>query len=255
MDEVAAACGAGGAARPAQARTARRRLADGAYAHLLHRIVTGDHAEGEPLPSEAELGRLFAVSRPVVREALDRLRAGGLVESRQGLGTFVRQRRVEAAPDAAVVDQRRLFLSNLEFRDSVEPRAAALAAERRTAAQLDAAGFALARYERAVVVGGSAGEHLDFAFHLAVAEASNNDRFVEAIRTVAFDIDHGVDLLRYLARFHHIERSRSVLADHAGVLDAIRRREPAAAEAAMRRHLDRARVRMVHSRPPADVGT
>lgn len=247
MDDVA-----GPIAYPA---VARRRLADQAYAHLLHRIVTGDYAEGGALPSENELGRLFAVSRPVVREALDRLRAGGLVESRQGLGTFVRSRQPEVVgPAATVAEQRRLFLANLEFRDAIEPKSAALAAERRTAAELDAIESAVARYERVAVVEGSVGEHLDFAFHLAVAEASNNTRFVEAIRAVAFDIDHGVNLLRYLARFHHLERSRSVLADHALVFDAIRRREPAAAEAAMREHLDRARLRMIHSRPPAEVG-
>lgn len=237
-----------------QPSVARRRLADQAYAHLLHRIVTGDYAEGAALPSENELSRLFAVSRPVVREALDRLRAGGLIEPRQGLGTFVRPRLTGAADPAAIAEQRRLFLSNLEFRDAIEPRAAALAAERRTAAELDAIASALARYERVAVAEGSVGEHLDFAFHLTVAEASGNARFVEAIRTVAFDIDHGVNVLRFLARFHHLDRSRSVLADHLRVFDAIGRREPAAAEAAMREHLDHARVRMIHSRPPVDAG-
>lgn len=255
MDEVATARrGGGGSGRPAeQASVARRRLADQAYAHLLHRIVIGDYAEGASLPSESELGRLLAVSRPVVREALDRLRADGLVESRQGLGTFVRPRRSEAVDPEAIAGQRRLFLSNLEFRDAIEPRAAALAAERRTPAELDGIASTVARYERVAVVEGSVGEHLDFAFHLAVAEASGNGRFVEAIRSVAFDIDHGVNVLRYLARFHHLDRSRSVLADHARVLDAIARREPAVAEAAMRRHLEHARVRVVHSRPPVDA--
>ena len=233
---------------------ARRRLADQAYAYLLHRIVTGHYAESEALPSENELGHLFAVSRPVVREALDRLRAGGLVESRRGLGTFVRPRGPEAIPPAATAEQRRLFLSNLEFRAAIEPRAAALAAERRTDAQLDAIESTVARYERVTFVEGSVGEHLDFAFHLAVAEASGNTHFVTAIRAMAFDIDHGVNLLRYLARFHHLDRSRSVLADHARVSDAVRRREPAAAEAAMREHLDRARLRMIHSRPPPEPG-
>jgi uncharacterized protein (TIGR02118 family) len=80
---------------------ARGRLADHAYHVLLHKIVTAEFREGDPLPSESELSALFEVSRPVVREALKRLRT------------------------------QREMLENLEFRRAIEPQAAALAAERR----------------------------------------------------------------------------------------------------------------------------
>ena len=70
----------------------RGRLADHAYNVLLHKIVTGEFREGDPLPSENELCTLFGVSRPVVREALQRLRKQGVVTSRRGSGSFVRWR-------------------------------------------------------------------------------------------------------------------------------------------------------------------
>ena len=232
----------------------RPRLADQAYAQLLHRIVTGEYREGAPLPSENELGTQLGISRPVVRAAIDRLRLHGLIESRRGSGTFVLPRRAEAMPPAVVAERQKRFLRNLEFRAAIEPEAAMLAARRRSPVQLAAIAAAVAHYERVAVVQGLIGEHLDFAFHLAVAEASHNGLFVEAIRTVAFDIDHGVNLLRYLARFEHLERSRSVLADHARILTAIDDENSSAARAAMRDHLDHARLRMLHRHPAVEAG-
>lgn len=228
----------------------RTRFADHAYTHLLHRIVTGEFAEGTALPSENSLCRLFGISRPVVREALDRLRSEGLVESRQGSGTFVRVRAPGA--EGPIAEKQQSYLRKLEFRAAIEPQAAALAARRRSPAQLDAIASAIERYERVAVLEGSVGEHLDFAFHLAVAEAANNDHFVDAIRTIAYDIDHGVNILRYLAQFQHLERGRSVLADHSRVFEAIRQGHAAEAEAAMRDHIAHARMRVVQQRPEID---
>lgn len=232
----------------------RIRLADQAYAQLLHRIVTGEYREGAPLPSENELGTQLGISRPVVRAAIDRLRLDGLIKSRRGSGTFVLPHRAETMSPAVVAERQKRFLRNLEFRTAIEPEAAMLAARRRSSVQLAAIAAAVTHFERVAVAQGLIDEHLDFAFHLAIAEASHNALFVEAIRTVAFDIDHGVNLLRYLARFEHLERSRSILADHARILTAIHDENPSAAGAAMRDHLDHARLRMLYRRPDVAAG-
>ena len=230
------------------AAVTRRRFADHAYNVLLHKIVTGELREGDPLPPEKELCALFEISRPVVREALERLRVQGLIVSRRGSGSFVQSRPPPDISSAEVVRKQREMLDNLEFRGAIEPQAAALAAERRVDADLDAIQEALDRFARVTLEGGSAA-HLDYAFHLAVSTASHNRRFVDAIQAVEQDISHGVNLSRFLSRFTHLERSRSVLADHTRILTAIRQRRPEEARRAMRAHLENARLRMIEAQP------
>ncbi len=227
---------------------ARGRLADHAYNVLLQKIVTGEFSEGAALPSESELCALFELSRPVVREALQRLREQGVVVSRRGVGSFVQKMPPEDVSSTQVVRKQREMLENLEFRGAIEPHSAALAAERRLDSDLDAIREAIDRYARATLEGSPAA-HLDFRFHLAVASASHNRRFVNAIMVVEQDISHGVNLSRFLSRFAHLERSRSVLADHTRILTAIRQRRPEEARRAMRAHLENARLRMIETQP------
>ena len=70
----------------------RTLFADRVYQLLLTRISNGEYAPDHKLPSEKELSDQFDVSRPIVREALERLRKEGLIYSRQGAGSFVRLR-------------------------------------------------------------------------------------------------------------------------------------------------------------------
>jgi GntR family transcriptional regulator, transcriptional repressor for pyruvate dehydrogenase complex len=227
----------------------RTRLSDQAYGRLFHKIVTGAFKEGDMLPSENDLCRSFQVSRPIVREALRRLRQDGLVASRRGSGSFVQPRPPVNVSSAFVAEKRQILFENLELRKVIEPQAAAFAAARRTERDLKALHAAVDEYERLAINDGTVSDHLDFAFHLAVAVAAHNSRFVDVVRLVEYDIDHAVNLVRYLIRFDHLERSRSVHAEHARILDAIERRDPEAAAVAMRDHLEQARVRMVSSRP------
>src|SRR5262245_27741878 len=110
-------------------------------------IRGGTLRPGQRLPTEAEAVQRFGVSRTVVREALSRLQAAGLVETRHGVGTFVAAKReaglrADAAEIATVVD----LLAMLELRIGIESEAAALAARRRTPQQIQAMRRALERY-------------------------------------------------------------------------------------------------------------
>ena len=67
----------------------KERLGDRLYGQILEQIASGALRPGDKLPSENELCRLFNVSRPVVRQALVRLQADGLVITRKGMGTLV----------------------------------------------------------------------------------------------------------------------------------------------------------------------
>lgn len=230
------------------AAVTRTRFADHAYTVLFQKIVTGEIPQGAPLPAEHDLCALLSISRPVVREALQRLRDEGLIASRRGSGSFVQPRPPLNVSCSELAEKRRPMLANLEFRGTVEPQAAYFAAERRSAGDLDAIDDAINRHARVAVEGG-VGHHLDFGFHLAVATASNNRRFVDAVQMVQHDIDHGVNLIRYLAQFDHLKRSQSVIADHGRILRAIRQQRPEEARKAIREHLENARLRMVQSEP------
>jgi len=112
---------------------------------LRARIASGEYAANTRLPGEHDLAALYGVSRPVVREALRRLRDDGLVVSRQGAGTFVRGteakrgRALAFAPVGTIADVQRCY----EFRLEVEPPNAFYAAKRYNEPALAAIGQAL----------------------------------------------------------------------------------------------------------------
>lgn len=102
---------------------------------LLERIHAGDFAPNERLPTERELGELFGVSRGVIREAIKVLGTLGLVESRQGSGTFVAANLIPSVSRVLVLSakpEESSLLALMEFRAPLEVLAAQLAAGRRT---------------------------------------------------------------------------------------------------------------------------
>lgn len=116
---------------------ARVSVADQVYEQILGDVVGGEFAAGDALPSERRLAEVFAVSRPVIREALQRLAQAGLVEVRQGDATKVRDLRRHGGMDllprllirGGAIDTA-VVRSILEARLHIGPKVAALAAER-----------------------------------------------------------------------------------------------------------------------------
>lgn len=221
----------------------RVNLGDQIYEEVLKRIVSGSYPEGERLPTEADLCREFQVSRPVVREALGRLRVDGLIESRQGAGSFVRQRPNAAvltfAPVGSIADIQRCF----EFRVGLEGEAAFLAADRRGEAELKAIADALATLD-GIMEGGRLGVDEDYAFHLAVARASLNPFYVSTISSIHTQISFGMNLARNLTLRRPADRLRQVQSEHIAIYAAIRDQDPPRAREAMRLHLESARHRV-----------
>src|SRR6266540_4819752 len=109
-------------------RTSSPKLGDHVYEALVEHIAAGRYPVGSKLPAEIALARQFGVSRPVLRQALVRLRAEGLIAARQGAGNFVRRtnesRRLDYGPLQNIPDVQRC----LEFRCGLESEAAARAA-------------------------------------------------------------------------------------------------------------------------------
>ena len=143
-------------------------------------IESGQLATGGKLPSQQLLAARFNVSRTVVREAIASLEADGLLEARQGAGVFVTQKPAAPALPFGTIDTARLssILEILELRSGLEIEAAALAAQRRSPAQEEAI-FRALHAMGALVATGERSTAADFAFHRAVAVATNNPRFAE----------------------------------------------------------------------------
>jgi GntR family transcriptional regulator, transcriptional repressor for pyruvate dehydrogenase complex len=183
----------------------------------------------------------------VVREALARLRANGVIDSRQGSGSYVRT--LAAAPEpsfaplGSISDLERWY----EFRSVIESEAACLAAKWRDAAALARIKSALRTLEREVAAGRS-GDEADFAFHMAIAQASKNPFFVETMASVRNQILFGISLSRSLALTRPAGRNELVRGEHEAVLEAIRDGDPERARASMRKHIGNVRKRVFNGR-------
>jgi GntR family transcriptional repressor for pyruvate dehydrogenase complex len=162
---------------------------------LLERIHGGEFAPNQRLPTERELGELFGVSRGVIREAIKVLNSLGVVESRQGSGTYVAANLTPSVSRALVLSakpEEASLLLLMELRQALEVLAARLAAERRTQVEvgpiLDAA--------RATVVAAEEDnvhdfEDADLRLHRLVVEAARNP-FLQTVQTAVRDIQRDV---------------------------------------------------------------
>lgn len=213
---------------------------------LVHAITSGKYGKGERLPSEPALAETFAVSRPVVRQALERLKGEGLIESQRGSGNYVigveaSAGRLLSAPDTLL--QMRNVMDDLEFRLVIEPESAFLAARRRSASDVQRMEDALSRFEDAHR-SGAVTHHFDFLFHEAIALATTNGHFVDAVRSLEYRSGDARIMVRHLIYFQPSDRGLVVLREHGAVLDLIRRRDAEAARQAMWKHIEAARTRL-----------
>lgn len=223
-----------------------RNLAQGVVAHISDAIRAGSLVPGDKLPTESEIMRIIGVSRTVVREAISHLQAAGLVETRHGIGTFV------LAPPAAsalgidpnTIVTMRDVLAILELRISLETEAAGLAASRRSDAELAALRLALDTF-RASARAGTDTVPSDVQFHLLIAQASGNRYFHDILHHLGTNIIPRARLNS--AKLAHDEPAvymERVIHEHEDILNAIARRDPESARAAMRIHLSNSRERL-----------
>ena len=220
----------------------RQLLGDQLYGQILDQIVSGRIGEGEKLPTEKEISTMFGVSRPVVRAALDRLSADGLVKARQGSGTYVLRRPSDRLTAFANTADMAGFLRCLEVRIPLEAAAASLAAERRTKAQMARIRQAHDGLQQDVKVGHITTAN-DLAFHAAIAEATGNEFFPGVLQYIHTSIKGFMDVSLNLTRTGSRARIEQVLSEHTNILEAIEQQEPDAADVAMRFHLGQSRRR------------
>lgn len=211
----------------------RPKLADEVLARLLQMIRSGQLKEGDRLPPERQLAHSFAVSRASLRDAVRQLEMLGYVDVKQGNGTIIR------LPDATTVTQPfrsllsghpHLAMDLLEFRNLIEPQAAALAAQRCTPEFADRLRAAL-EAQRELAESGRRLHHLDLEFHQLIANITGNVTLLQVIEALQ-------SLLREL-RDTHLTGDRPTLGyeQHKRIAEAIIRGDGPAASKAMAVHL------------------
>ena len=188
-----------------------RSLAQDVVACLSACIQDGSLRPGARLPTEAAIMRMLGVGRSAVREAMSHLQAGGLVTTRHGVGTFVLQQR-----DVPAL---------MELRLGLEADAAALAAQRRTDAQLAQLGAVCTQYAASAHAHSATLAH-EAAFHVLIVESAGNRYFHDILAPLCTPV--------IAAAPADPER---VIHAHQAIYSAIARRDAECARAAMRTHL------------------
>ncbi|HLW59150.1 MAG TPA: FadR/GntR family transcriptional regulator [bacterium] len=220
--------------RPVELRPIERaRVYEAIVAQLQELILHGPLRPGDRLPSERELVGRFGVSRVSVRQALAVLHAMGLIQIRSGGGVFAARtaRGGVLAVAAALTGGRDLTRAQMEVRLIVEPRAAALAAQRATRADLRALAAALEGQARGIPTP-ELGLRGDAQFHTTIAEAAKNPLLLKMVEVIT---DALMPSREASARVPG--GPQRAIQEHRRILRAIQRRDPRAAEQLMRAHL------------------
>lgn len=182
---------------------------------------------GERLPAEAELAKVFGVSRPVVREALVSLRILGLTSSRSGSGTYIESNRIRLPLLFGGISSEQLN----EVRRSLEVPAAMLAATRRSAEDLEELEQIVEHFEAEADPGRRV--RIDSRFHVTVARATHNPlfaRLVEHLRGALEEQSLAVSLAP--------GRRQEATTEHRELFEAIAKRDASLAEKLMSAHLE-----------------
>jgi GntR family transcriptional repressor for pyruvate dehydrogenase complex len=210
---------------------------------LTARIQEGGIRPGERLPTETGLIETYGVSRTVVREALSRLKAAGLIETQHGRGSFVLTRPSTTGFDPGLPAGFHDVLELLEFRTGVEVESAGLAAVRRTGPALAGLRAAMDDFARAEGNPGAA-VNADFLFHLRIALATGNRYFGDLLASL------GPSMIVMPPERLRPDRQdfATIVAEHENIHAAIERQDAEAARAAVRVHLSNSRARL----PAAD---
>ena len=211
----------------------KQNISDVVYEQLMENLIAGEWKPGDKIPSENELAAQIQVSRISVRSALQRLSSLGLVESRQGEGTFVCE--FSGAQYAnnlipLVVFERSDMQDLMEFRNILDSEIAALAALRATDTDI---ALLHQNYQRHMAAEGDVTKCADYdsEFHCLLAAATHNALFHKV-----YQVFQPV----FRKNMHQIVSIMGVSGarvNHAAILAAVEQHDPDAARAAMQTHV------------------
>lgn len=203
---------------------------------ILEQIKAGDYQVGDKLPSIQKIGKQYGVSVASVREALNALRTIGIIEMKQGYGTFIKQ----TEPTFFELGDKFTSLSQikelLELREIVESATVEKAALYRTEEDLVELKQALVEMGQAVI-DGTSGEKADLDFHLAIAKAAKNTLLVELLNNISELMRNSMEETRKIFIYSKQKTMNKLLEEHDVIYQAILQKNDVKAVDAMRAHL------------------
>lgn len=215
----------------------RTSLIDNIVMEIKDKIIAGEMKEGDMLASQDDFAKTMGVSRASLREALNRLSLMGVIETKQGIGTFVRRATpihfMDSLSSLLIMDQTSAA-ELLDARLHIEPAVAALAAKNSTEGDIEKIRAVLKGMEADFSRGNLEGYiPRDVQFHILVAETSKNRVLVKVVEIIR-------DLLRQFIHKFFITVPLSVSTSikyHKNIYEAIRRHDPVAARKHMEEHI------------------
>ncbi|WP_043928469.1 FCD domain-containing protein [Bacillus haynesii] len=206
---------------------------------LLDSIKSGELEPGDKLDSVQALAESFQVSRSAVREALSALKAMGMVEMKQGEGTYVKRfepEQISFPLSAALLMKKKDVAELLEVRKILEIGAVSSAAQKRTEDDLGRMQAALEDMKLADG-NGELGEKADLAFHLALAGASQNDLLKGLMNHVSSLLIETMRETRKIWLFSKNTTVKRLYEEHEAIYQAVKEKDGQKAEQAMHNHL------------------
>lgn len=203
---------------------------------LLEQIKTGEYEVGDKLPSIQKLAKNYGVSVASIREALNALRTIGVIEIKQGYGTFIKQKE----PIFFEIGEKFTSLTQveelLELREMIECTTVGKAAIQRSATDLEHMKRALKDMGKAVS-DGTSGEAADLQFHLAIAQAANNSLLVELMNNISGLMQDSMKETRKIFIYSKQKRMEKLYEEHEAIYLAIEQQQEKQAITAMEAHL------------------
>ncbi|PSL48453.1 GntR family transcriptional repressor for pyruvate dehydrogenase complex [Salsuginibacillus halophilus] len=223
----------------------RRKVSHQVLDEIKKRIKSGEFPVNEKLPSETELAEIFGVSRSPVREALSVLAATGVVESKQGGGSWVRPLQITDFLEKTTLEVMTPaeMIQLLETRMILETEAAALAAERATEAERKAMAEAQKDLEKLIDDDEQIGDEADFAFHQAVMKGAKNPILLSTFTNISDLYNKAMKISLEINRMIR-GKKQQVYDEHNKVYEAIVAGDPEAAREAMHIHLSNSKEKL-----------
>jgi DNA-binding FadR family transcriptional regulator len=190
-------------------------LVDEVYRQILQQILSGNWKEGEKIASENQLTQSFAVSRVVIREALQRLRSEKYIITKQGIGSFVTNPNNYGEPDVHIDLSEGMYEQMIQFRRAIEYPSVELASVNATEEDFERLRSCLSKMKETADDLESFST-ADFDFHYSVVLCSHNELFEKAM------LANKKLIIQILKEMNRVPKSQSFAVDsHQQITEAI----------------------------------